>query len=209
MIWDFGEMSFAGMRGLSGAFNTMLEVFDSGSCRAGRMSSKPQLRVTLCPMTQPAIITDPPYYDAVPYRRLVGLLLRLDRRTVERIRACSRDCGVPKDAEIVVDRPHQLSQSNKNIAFYDGNMQKALRETRRVLRPDGVGNIVFASKTTSSWEAILKAVVDAGWIITGSWPIDTEMETRVAAGAGTPGLLRAFGLSASRGLPRLVTGVMS
>ena len=50
-----------------------------------------------------------------------------------------------------------------------------------MLRPDGIGIIVFASKTTASWEAILKAVVDAGWIITGSWPIDTEMETRVAA----------------------------
>ena len=43
------------------------------------------------------------------------------------------------------------------------------------LRPDGIGTIVFASKTTASWEAILKAVIDAGWIITGSWPIDTEM----------------------------------
>jgi len=40
---------------------------------------------------------------------------------------------------------------------------------------------LFASKTTASWEAILKAVIDAGWIITGSWPIDTEMETRVSA----------------------------
>ena len=49
-----------------------------------------------------------------------------------------------------------------------------------MLRPDGIGTIVFASKTTASWEAILKAVVDAGWIITGSWPIDTEMETRVS-----------------------------
>ena len=44
-----------------------------------------------------------------------------------------------------------------------------------------LATIVFASKTTASWEAILKAVIDAGWIITGSWPIDTEMETRVAA----------------------------
>ncbi len=50
-----------------------------------------------------------------------------------------------------------------------------------MLRPDGVGTIVFASKTTASWEAILNAVVDAGLIITGSWPIDTEMETRVSA----------------------------
>jgi hypothetical protein len=60
-------------------------------------------------------------------------------------------------------------------------LTKAFCEGQRVLRADGVGTIVFASKTTASWEAILKAVVDAGWIITGSWPIDTEMEARIAA----------------------------
>ena len=88
---------------------------------------------------------------------------------------------VPKDEEIVVDRPHELSNSTHDIAFYERELTKAFAEGRRVLRPDGVGTVVFASKTTASWEAILKAVVDAGWIITGSWPIDTEMETRVSA----------------------------
>jgi hypothetical protein len=88
---------------------------------------------------------------------------------------------VPKGAEIVVDRPHELSTSTKDIAFYERELTKAFAEGRRVLRPDGIATIVFASKTTSSWEAILKAVVDAGWTITGSWPIDTEMEARVAA----------------------------
>ena len=92
-----------------------------------------------------------------------------------------RDGGVPKDAEIVVDRPHQLSKSTKDIAFYERELTRAFAEGRRVLAPSGVGTIVFASKTTASWEAILKAVIDAGFIITGSWPIDTEMETRVAA----------------------------
>ena len=62
-----------------------------------------------------------------------------------------------------------------------GSWPRLSSEGRRVLRPEGVGTIVFASKTTASWEAILKAVVDAGWIITGSWPIDTEMENRVSA----------------------------
>lgn len=88
---------------------------------------------------------------------------------------------VPKDSEIVVDRPHELSRSTKNIAFYERELTKAFGEGCRILRQDGIAVIVFASKTTASWEAILQAVVDAGWTITGSWPIDTEMETRVAA----------------------------
>ena len=90
-------------------------------------------------------------------------------------------CRVAKEEEIVVDRPHELSNSRHDIAFYERELTKAFSESRRILRPDGVGTIVFASKTTASWEAILKAVVDAGWIITGSWPIDTEREARIAA----------------------------
>jgi hypothetical protein len=88
---------------------------------------------------------------------------------------------VPKDEEIVVDRPHYLSQSKKDVVFYERELTRAFAEGRRVVAPDGIGVVVFASKTTASWEAVLQATVDAGWIITGSWPIDTEMEARVSA----------------------------
>ena len=129
-----------------------------------------------------AFVTDPPYYDAVPYAYLSDFFYVWMRRTLADVHpSLFREAGVPKDAEIVVDRPHQLSKSTKDIAFYERELTKAFAEGRRVLAPSGVGTIVFASKTTASWEAILKAVIDAGFIITGSWPIDTEMETRVAA----------------------------
>jgi hypothetical protein len=65
--------------------------------------------------------------------------------------------------------------------FYERELQRAFAEARRVIRPDGIGCIVFASKTTASWEAILRAVIGAGWVIAGSWPIDTELANRVAA----------------------------
>jgi hypothetical protein len=127
-------------------------------------------------------MTDPPYYDAVPYAYLSDFFYVWLRRSLGTVHAAlfAAD-AVPKDDEIVVDRSHRLSQSTKGIAFYERELQKAFAEGRRVLRSDGICVIVFASKTTSSWEAILKAVVDAGWVITGSWPIDTEMESRVAA----------------------------
>ncbi len=127
-------------------------------------------------------ITDPPYYDAVPYSYLSDFFYVWLRRAVGSVHTeLLHETSVPKDEEVVVDRPHELSNSTHDIAFYERELAKAFGEGRRVLRPDGVGTIVFASKTTASWEAILKAVVDAGWIITGSWPIDTEREARVSA----------------------------
>jgi hypothetical protein len=129
-----------------------------------------------------AVITDPPYYDAVPYAYLSDFFYVWLRRSIGTAQpAMLRDEEVPKDGEIVVDRPHELSNSTKDIAFYERELTKAFGECRRVLRSDGIAVIVFASKTTASWEAILQAVVDAGWRITGSWPIDTEREARIAA----------------------------
>ena len=60
---------------------------------------------------------------------------------------------MPKDEEIVVDRPHELSQSNKDIAFYETGDDEGVRRRRRVLRPMVIGIVVFANKTTASWEA--------------------------------------------------------
>src|SRR5574341_2466244 len=60
-------------------------------------------------------------------------------------------------------------------------MPAAFAEGRRVLRTDGVGSVVFAHKTTEGWEALLSGMIRGGWTITASWPIATEMSTRLRA----------------------------
>jgi adenine-specific DNA methylase len=60
-------------------------------------------------------------------------------------------------------------------------MMAAMAEGRRVLKPSGVGVVVFAHKSTVGWEAMLQALVDAGAVIMASWPIDTEMASRLRA----------------------------
>ncbi len=49
------------------------------------------------------------------------------------------------------------------------------------MRSDGIGSIVFAHKTTEGWEALLSGMIKGGWTITGSWPIATEMGSRLRA----------------------------
>jgi putative DNA methylase len=129
-----------------------------------------------------AVITDPPYYDAVPYAHLSDFFYVWLRRSIGQCYPeLFTESHVSKEQEIVVDRPHELSNSTHDIEFYERELTKAFAESCRVVRTDGIATIVFASKTTASWEAMLKAVADAGWIITGSWPIDTEREARIAA----------------------------
>ncbi|MFH1075633.1 MAG: DUF1156 domain-containing protein, partial [Pseudomonadota bacterium] len=60
-------------------------------------------------------------------------------------------------------------------------MTVAFSEGRRVLKPDGIGAIVFAHKGTAAWEKLLASILDAGYIVTASWPIDTERASRMRA----------------------------
>ena len=60
-------------------------------------------------------------------------------------------------------------------------MQKAMREGKRITKDDGIGYVVFADKTTEGWAAALHSLVDGGWTITGSWPIQSEMTHRLRA----------------------------
>ena len=86
----------------------------------------------------------------------------------------------PKDREIVA---HVGGSDLKEFAYqaYERLMAVAFAEGRRVLRSDGIGSVVFAHKTTEGWEALLTGMIRGGWTITGSWPIATEMGSRLRA----------------------------
>jgi adenine-specific DNA methylase len=189
MLWDFAET--CPLSDSTGAFTTSLDlvinILSRQNTRAPASDHTSSQRASAACHPMPddsadAYVTDPPYYDAIPYSHLSDFFYVWLRRSLKHMYPdLFVDQWAPKDEEIVVDRPHELSTSNHDIAFYERQLTQAFSEGRRVVRPGGIGVIVFASKTTASWEAILKAVVESGWIITGSWPIDTEMETRIAA----------------------------
>lgn len=186
MIWDFAEPQiFSDAAGnYSVTLETMLD-FIKRQAIITTVGTVQQASAAAHPLPEDcvdAFVTDPPYYDAVPYAYLADFFYVWLNRSLGHIHPdLFREAFVPKDAEIVVDRPHELSNSTHDIEFYERELTKAFAEGRRVAKPEALGTIVFASKTTASWEAILKAVVDAGWIVTGSWPIDTELENKVAA----------------------------
>jgi adenine-specific DNA methylase len=187
MVWDYAEANpFAASSGgwshNLGFIDRLIDEITDSRLTCGQVEQASASCHPLPSDSAQALITDPPYYDAVPYAHLSDFFYVWLRRVLpKQWKALFAADSSPKEAEIVVDRPHYLSHSKKDIAFYERELTKAFSEARRVVASGGIGTIVFASKTTASWEAILKAVVEAGWIITGSWPIDTEREGRMAA----------------------------
>lgn len=187
MAWDYAETlpSRDSTGSLGVAIDKIVRVLEAEATLEGAHAQANLSSATQLPLPDDvvdAFFTDPPYYDAVPYAYLSDFFYVWLRRMVSGLYPdLFAEPGVPKDCEIVVDRPHELSNSTKDIAFYEAELTKAFADGRRVLRPEGIATIVFASKTTASWEAILQAVVNAGWTITGSWPVDTEMPSKLAA----------------------------
>ncbi len=129
-----------------------------------------------------ALITDPPYYDAVPYADLSDFFYVWLKRSLKQVHP-TLFAGqlTPKEGEIVQLAERNPTYSYKTKANFERLMSEALSEGRRITNPGGISIIVFAHKTTSAWETMLQAVVDAGWVIVASWPIDTELGTRLRA----------------------------
>ena len=88
---------------------------------------------------------------------------------------------VPKNDEAVVYDVVHGDNEMKDQSFFQREMTKAFSSRRGVTKPSGVGIVVFVNKTTAGWESLIQSIIDAGWIATASWPIDTERPNRQRA----------------------------
>jgi adenine-specific DNA methylase len=188
MLWDFAEPMIHGDAAgdFSVTLSTMIKVCEANVPTAISSGHAQLASATSHPLPDDAanaFVTDPPYYFSVQYADLSDFFYVWLRRTLFDVHpGLFDDVLSPKDDEIIVQTPaHQNAPDGKNSAFYESRMKSALEHGRRVLAPNGVGTVVFAHTSTAGWEALLQALVDAGWIVTASWPIDTEMASRVIA----------------------------
>ncbi len=159
--------------------NVSCEMEGNATCVLGNAAKHP-----LPDDSAAAVITDPPYYDSVPYSDLSDFFyVWLKRCLLKDEASLFSEALTPKDEEAIWNpsRIYSVTGLPKDEAFYESQMLKALTEARRVVSPSGIAVVVFAHKSTAGWEAILSALVEAGWIATASWPIDTEMGSRVNA----------------------------
>ena len=186
---DFAEANPL-MPKLVGGFGYALEQVAQVLEREGGQGFRPgtvrQSSATAIPLPDgfaPYVVTDPPYYDAVPYASLSDFCYVWLRRMLHDLHPeLFRWPLTPKAEECIMDPgPPPPGEPEKTKEFFETTMERALSECRRVLRPDGVAVVLFAHKGTAGWEALLNALVRAGWTVTGSWPIETERGARMRA----------------------------
>ena len=190
MVWDFSEGNpFSGSTGgYDGALGWIASVASAWPrSTTGQVQLADATDHPLPDQSAAVWFTDPPYYDAIPYSDLSDFFLVWLKRTMPD-HPLLRDPFdpdnplSPKSREAVqCEKVKDANGAPKNKEFYEGVMARAFSEGRRVLREDGVGSVVFAHKTTEGWEALLSGMFQGGWTLTGSWPIATEMGSRLNA----------------------------
>jgi adenine-specific DNA methylase len=184
MVWDFAEaypfVSSSG--GWTHNLEFLVSPLESEATANLAEGHAERCSATRHPMPDDSVdafITDPPYYDAIPYADLSDYFIVWLRRSLDGSNQAQDFYSLsPKEDECVVDQV-----KGHDAKFFIATMGKALSEGRRIIKSNGVGVVVFAHKSTQGWEAQLQAMIDAGWVITGSWPIDTERQGRVRANA--------------------------
>ena len=137
------------------------------------------------------IITDPPYYDAIPYSDLMDFFYVWLRRSAAGlspdVEAAFSGLLGPKwdhdahDGELIDDASRFNGDSNRSKQSYEDGMARSFQACHTALKPDGRLVVVFANKQPDAWETLVAAMIRAGFVVDGSWPIQTEQPSRTRA----------------------------
>jgi putative DNA methylase len=195
IMWDFGEIYPLGNG--TGAYIEAVEWLArvlhfllssqseaSADCRLGSAISSHYADVDV-------VLTDPPYYDAIPYSDAMDFFYVWLRRCLQGVSAdYDRAFACPlspkweqsaDDGELIDDAARHNNDRTKSKHAYEQGMARSFQSCHRALRADGRLVIVFAHKQPDAWETLVSAIIQAGFVVDASWPIQTEMGARSRA----------------------------
>ena len=190
MLWDYAENNvFAGAAGdyttSLGSIVKVLERFNSNIPGVAKQFDAQ----SDCGLRNIMVSTDPPYYDNIGYADLSDFFYIWLRQSLQNIYPkLFRTMLVPK-AEELVATPYRFEGSTEKARdFFEDGMLHTCQQIYQYAREDIPVTIYYAykqsdtdedSKTASTgWETMLSAIIRAGFSITGTWPMRTELANR-------------------------------
>lgn len=185
MVWDFCETNPFG--GAVGDWMSIVELQANaiqGACESGRTPAHVS-RGSATELPWPddhfdCVVTDPPYYDNVPYADISDFFYVWLRRSIgDLYPEHFASESTPKKSEAIADAMRHGGSNEKAREAYERMIAQSFREARRVLKPDSPMVVVYAHKTTLGWATLVDALRQAGFTVTEAWPLDTELKSRL------------------------------
>lgn len=198
MTWDYSEGN--PFSNSSGCFDNMIEWVTKciSEFPAATLAEVSQADAQSdCGLRNIMISTDPPYYDNIGYADLSDFFYVWMRQSLkDTYPELFSTMLVPKAEELIATPYRHDGSVEKAKHFFEDGMLSACKQMYRYAREDVPVTIYYAYKqsdtndrgtASSGWETMLGAIVNAGFAITGTWPMRTEMANRSIA-SGTNAL---------------------
>lgn len=198
MAWDFAEASpfsnsggnFEGnLKYVAKGIDTLPAVATGAAAQADAQTQNVSVGKV--------VSTDPPYYDNIGYADLSDYFYVWHRKSLKPIYpGLYATLAVPKAEELVATPYRHGGKERAEIFFLDG-MTQAMHNLAEKAHPAFPVTIYYAFKqsetkadsgtSNTGWDTFLQAVLDAGFALSGTWPIRTERDAR-SIGIGTNAL---------------------
>lgn len=195
MAWDLAECVTTGevSGGYPGQVDLVARYIDLATAKSGMQSSpkiicRSALEEGATVGDLDAVVTDPPYYAAIPYSDLMDFFYIWLRRTLSGLtpeidqnfsaRLSPKWNSERSDGELVDDESRFDGNKAASKRAYEDGMAKAFQRACERLVENGRLVIVFANKSVDAWETLVGALIRGGATVTASWPIQTEREAR-------------------------------
>jgi putative DNA methylase len=195
--WTFAE--FEGARALypwsrervTAAYQGIAELYEkTGTQPTFGESANRQVSVTqgnaadmgqLPDKTVAHLCIDPPYYDNVMYAELSNFFYVWEKRTLGRIVPGYFEGELADTDNEAIANPARFAamgtrKQDLADADYEAKMTAIFAECDRVLRDDGVLTVMFTHKRAEAWNTLGMGLLQAGFTIETSWPVNTESE---------------------------------
>lgn len=182
MVWDYPEVNPFTSVGWPNMEKWVLKVLEHLASIDAKPAVVQQASATALPFESEffdAVITDPPYYDNVPYSHLSDFFYVWLKRTLgnQFPKLFSTPLTPKRDEVVAYSNVRGGHSSGKEI--YENRLKQSFVEIHRVLKKDGISIIVYAHKSTDGWETLINSLLGAGLVVTAAWPIHTEMKERL------------------------------
>ncbi|WCC80379.1 DUF1156 domain-containing protein [Cutibacterium equinum] len=188
MVWDFAESN--PLSHSSGNFLGQVEWVAKAVAHtpASRPASAQQADALTRDYGGLVISTDPPYYDNIGYSDLSDFFYVWLRQSLSSIQ--SKTVGTmltPKSAELVANPYRHDGRAGAERFFVDG-FNGVFHQIRQGARSDIPMTVYYAYKqqdskadgtTSTGWHTLLSGLIAAGWEITATWPMRSELSNRM------------------------------
>lgn len=198
MVWDFSEANaFGGMAGDPFvSLSNMMRALKNFPANAPGFTTQSDAQTQ--EITKGNFVsTDPPYYDNIGYADLSDFFYVWLRRSMKPIfPSLFATMAVPKEEELIAT-PYRHGSKEEAEGFFLNGMTQAMNNIAQQAHPAAPLTIYYAFKqsetegdegtSSTGWETFLGAVLRAGFALTGTWPMRTELGNRMI-GSGTNAL---------------------